>query len=264
MEDQLEEGTSEVAEKPAQQEPTKEQPSVEEQMAELQKQAKAYEAEAKKAKASVEGLRASLKEKDRQLQTTSNLWEEVAGVKDMIKILAAAQSHGININEDNLDEMPKAQKQDLLRVYDEIEAKQKQKKTEAEIKAKQEEAFREYDEIWERAQKFGTYDDNDDVADIRDLLEAGNKPRALRILKKLEGENKVTEPKKEETDIESIIQKRLAEEKRKWMEENDILVSDTGSPAGTDLDDVKWLETVYAENKSSDHARAKKILDKMK
>jgi len=106
-----------------------------------------------------------------------------------------------------------------------------------------EEQLRKNDELWVRAQKFGTYDDNDSVAEIFDALIDGKSRKAERIIKKLEGTPKDTKVESEE----DLKKKWIEEGKRLALEESGGLNSESGLPSGSMKKDERIREA-YRKN----------------
>lgn len=78
-----------------------------------------------------------------------------------------------------------------------------------------------FDDVWENFELHYQIDGKFDIAE-------------RKLDKILKGVNKVAEePKKEEANLEKILEERLKEEKRKWMEENGLTEKETGLPSGT-------------------------------
>lgn len=205
-------------------------PTTEQQMETLQAELRTKGEELTKSEGSVQGLRGSLQEKDRLLGEQAAIRSEVTDLKDMIRTLASAQVRGESISGENLDDIPEHQRIDAKKVFDELEAKQEKRRQEGKIVAQKDEYNRQADAIYARAEA-AFADDIDTLHSIRNLLRSGDSDLAEKKVAKAE---KPTDTKGDKMESEEDkFQKRLDEEKRKWMEEHGMLESETGGPSAS-------------------------------
>ena len=244
--------------------PEVETPTAEEQIATLQQEKETLEKEraalTKERDEKDKGLKtahARLTEKDKEIRSKNAVNTRIDGLEETIRILAGMQ-------DEKLGELEDGKRTDYLGKFDDIVKRQKADRDQEIAKTQQEEDYKHRDELWSRAKEFGTYEDNDNVAEIYDALMEGKIYKAERIIKKLE---KPTDTKKEDKveSEEERINKLVEEKLRVKMEEKGMLESETGGPSGGTVPDEKWLNEVYPHlNDAASHERAKKILEKMK
>lgn len=205
--------------------------AAEEQLATLRREHDELKARYEQADKEARGAQATLTRKDREFKSASDLAARVTGIESTLEILAGKMLQG-----DLSPEEAQNFKNEVAAAKDSI-----RKETEnVALRAQQEERNRTYEDMWQRALKFGTYDNNDNVADIYDALRSGNELRAVKILKKLE----VT-PTEKEPDEARI--ERLAEEKlRQKMEASGQLLNSTDLPSGST--DEARIREAYRSN----------------
>lgn len=193
-------------------------------------------AEKKRLEEGYKGLQNKYNKTYDELKKTSDFRTEIDTTKKSIKILAGQLA---KIGAQSPEGMSPANQEQFLREFENLEKQEELAKKAAEEKAKQEEQFKHFDEIWAETQKFGTREDNDKVDEIWVNLAEGRPLSAERLLKKLQKEKTVAEPKaevkKEETKEEKP--KELSpEEKEKIFEEvakaKGLLKTDTAVPSG--------------------------------
>ncbi len=191
-----------------------------------------------------------LTERDKELKKQVDIETRLNGFDETQRILAAMVNEKLTSGD-----LDGEQKTDYLKKFDELAVRQKSERDQAEVKVKQDEDYQKRDDLWTKAQTFGTYDENDDVAEIYDALREGKAYKAERIIKKLEKSQPDKENKVEGTEDERFT-KRIEEEKRKWMEENDLLKNDDGTPSASagSWDDVRKK---FAEDSNDPTIRAK-------
>ncbi len=83
-----------------------------------------------------------------------------------------------------------------------------------------------------RVEGLGLSENDEEYWEVHDLVTEGKYQRADIKLKKLEGA-KPPESKEQGEAEEDSFEKRLEEEKRKWMEEKGLLESETTTPSGS-------------------------------
>lgn len=149
-----------------------------------------------------------------------------------------------------------------------------------ETELKQREAVEQITQTWRDKLETRIAEANLDPKDERfdDMWESfdityGVDGKFERVEKKLDrilkGVTKEVKPESKKTeapiadDIEKKVQARLAEERRKWMEENNLLEKETGQPSGVSR---SWEQTQkdYYEGKISDAEYAKRARAKGK
>ena len=226
-------------------EPVVTEPTPEQQMETLQTQIKELSERAEKAEKSSQGLRGSLKEKDDKIREQASSQSRMDGLEERMEIIATLLDK--RLTSGGLDDEEKV---DLRKEFATLKERQAQEREREKVTLQQQEDFRHRNELWEKAQEFGTYQDNDAVAEIYDALADGKVYKAERIIKKLEGAN----PKgdKVESD-EETRQKWIEEGKRLGMEEKGLLKSDVGGPAGEATNEEK-IKQNFRKNPTTDKA----------
>ena len=209
MVDKEEKGTTE-GEKPEEKTPTPE-----EKLSTLEEQLTKAEKERDEFKTGLSTAHSRLTERDKELKKQVDIDTRLNGFDETQRILAAMVNEKLTSGD-----LDGEQKTDYLKKFDEISQRQKAEIDQAAVKAQQDEDYQKRDDLWTKAQTFGTYDENDDVADIYDALREGKAYKAERIIKKLEKSQPDKENKVEGTEDERFA-KRLEEEERKWMEKHD-------------------------------------------
>ena len=204
-------------------------PTVESVQAELQQALdKATQAEDKatKLESSYKGLQNTVNEKDRKLKEQIDLQTRLDNFEDKLKILAVAQSMGRP--EESLEGMSDKEKQDLLSKFDDIDKRYKETVKETEGKRQQTEYQEKADVIWNRAEKLGLTDEDDDYWFIWDALaKDGNLRKAEVTVSKLEQIKQVKPLANQETEEE--LEARL---EKKFMEKHGLLITDPAIPSG--------------------------------
>ncbi len=225
-------------------------PTAEERLVTLEEKLTKSEKERDEFKTGLSTAHSRLTERDKELKKQVDIDTRLNGFDETQRILAAMVNEKLTSGD-----LDGEQKTDYLKKFDEISQRQKAEIDQAAVKAQQDEDYQKRDDLWTKAQTFGTYDENDDVADIYDALREGKAYKAERIIKKLEKSQPDKENKVEGTEDERFT-KRLEEEKRKWMEENDLLKNDDGTPSAAEgsWDDVRKK---FAENSNDPAIRAK-------
>ena len=216
-------------------------PTAEEQLATLQEKHDALEAKYEKADKEARGSQAALTRKDRESKAQTDLVSSITSRMDKqdghIKILAGLVSKGAS--GEITPEDAKAYEAEFTK----LEERQAKFESDTANKAKQDEQFRTYDDLWTRAQKFGTYKDNDEVAEIYDALVDGKSYKAERLLGKLE----VTPVETKKDSAEELQKKWIAEGKRQALEESGGLNAETGQPSGV-LKNEESIREAYRKN----------------
>ena len=206
-------------------------PTTEQLMETLQTELKAQTTRADTAEKRSQGLQGSLEGKDKQLREQVSSNTRMDGFEQRMEILALAMDKGLSVGDVD------GEKLNLKQEFADLTKRQESTRAQETAKLQQEESARVAEGLWTRAQEFGTYDDNDNVAEIYDALVEGKSYKAERIIKKLE-----KKPEKGGDDK----QKWIEEGKRLAAEEKGDLSSDTGGPSG-----------------SSNHSYSAEQLDKM-
>lgn len=221
-------------------EPEEKTPTAEERIATLQEERDKLTKERDEAQRGLSTAHSKLTQKDKEIRGKNAVNTRIDGLEETIRILAGMQ-------DEKLGELEDGKKTDYLGKFDDIVKGQKTAREQEIAKAQQEEDFKHRDELWSKAKEFGTYEDNDNVAEIYDALMEGKTYKAERILGKL-GKTKPTDTKGDKVESEEErFTKRLEEEKRKWMEEKGMLVSETGGPSGASPNDEQ-IRKNYREN----------------
>ena len=197
-----------------------ESPTTEQQLETLQAELKAQTVRADTAEGSVQGLRGSLKEKESKLREQASSNTRMDGFEQRMEILALAMDKGLSASDVD------GEKLNLKQEFADLTKRQEDTRVQDTARLQQEESAREAEGFWTRAKEFGTYDDNDDVAEIYDALVEGKNYKAERIIKKLE---KTAKPERGGDEK----QKWIEEGKRLAAEEKGDLSSDTGGPSGS-------------------------------
>jgi len=200
-------------------------PTAEQQLETLQAQIKAETEAREKAERSIQGLRGSLEEKDRELKKRAAIDARLDGFEETQRILAAMVNERISSGEIGDEE-----KSDYLKQFDEITKRQKAEREQSQLRSQQEEYGVKARTLHARAVK--AYGDNDAaILRVERLLDTGSITEA---------EEKVTQaevklaPKGEEiveTEEEKKV-KWIKEGERLAMERTGQLVSETGGPSG--------------------------------
>ncbi len=207
--------------------------------------------ELEKARTELEGLKKgystvqqTLTEKDKELKRRTDLETQIHDLGDRVELLATAMA---TVGFEEGEELPKEKRQNVL-------AQLTQQRTAQEAKRKQDEYFRQADTIHNRAETVFAGDD-EKLERIEDLLMSGIPTRMERAEGMVAKAEKalVEKPKEPPKDIEKIVAERLEEEKRKLMEEQGRLVSETGTPAGSTGGTTYSLSQV--DNMSSEEYR---------
>ncbi len=176
------------------------------------------------------GLQREINKKDAELKRASDLHSRLDNLEETQKIYAALMAEKLGENLEG-DETPR--KQDLLKKFDEVAAKQKQARIEIEARAKQEEYFRRADEVYREAETvYG--DDVDSLANVRSLIRQGDFDLAEKKINKAKAKTPVppvAQTQKVETEEERI--NRLVEERiTQKIKDNPLLKTETATAMG--------------------------------
>jgi len=201
-----------------------------------------------------------LTKKDQELKSQADINTRLDGMDETQRILAAMIAEG---GRGTGEEIEPEKRGDYLAKFDEIAKRNKEERDNALRQTQQSEYVQRAQAIYEKANE-AFPDDDGRLLRVERFLDKGMPDEAEKIIAKAV-EKKTTDTKEEKTveSEENRFKERLAEEKRKWMEETGQLVSETGGPSGASMDDDKWYAEEYGKGKSDDHVRAKKIQDKM-
>ena len=158
--------------------------------------------------------------------------QEVASLKSLVKLLAAAQSQGVS--PEYVEEMPKAKQQDLIKAWEVEEEKKRQAET----------RYNQSMKIYGQAEEiYG--DDIDALHQIRNFIRNGDFDLAE---KKIERDKVKESPKKES---EEDMKKRIEEEvKTKIFKERGWNITDDGAPSGAS-GNLNEKEQAFIEGKLS-------------
>ena len=115
----------------------------------------------------------------------------------------------------------------------------------------------ERNKMRKEAEDVGLDPDSEEFYPVVDAFHTGNTPEAKRRLDRILKKHEVKETKVGKTEEEI-----RAEERAKVIEELGLKKQDGGSPSGGGGSDDTFLKD-YAEGKSSDHKRAKTVLEKI-
>jgi len=222
-------------------------PAAEEQLATLQAQYKELQAKHEQIDKEARSAQATLTRKDKESKAQADLSTRIEGIESSIQILAGMVSKG---------ELSPEDAQAYKKEFEDVKEAQRKQSEQAALKA-QDDAYIQkaqslLGQVAEAGIKEGSVLYETIMADLQD--------RRYDLASARFRENK---PEKNETDDAKI--ERLAEEKlRQEMEKKGMLNVPTSQPSGSNMNDERWLTEEYGEGKSDDHARAKKILAKMK
>jgi len=203
------------------------------------------------------GLRTAhqtITKKEEDIRKQSQLNTRLDDLDERLRILVAMQGN------ESLGDLPDEEKRSLLGKYDQIEKEQAEKRKRTEAKAQQDEYNRKADAIYIRAKEVFK-DDDDGLEKVENLLMLGRIDKAEEKISKAESTSKST---KEDADVK--FNKRLEEEKRKWMEESGLLKTETGMPSGRGLSDEDFVLKIGSgelEMTPDNLKRAKSIRDKL-
>ncbi len=212
---------------------TQPQPTAEQQLETLRSEFKAKEAELQKAKSTEQGLRGSLKEKDKILNEQQGIMSRLDAFEQTQKILAAMIAEKGEVTDGD-----PSQKQDYLKKFEDIQKNVETKRTQDAEKAKRDAQIAEWqtkaDETKVRTESLGLTDEDEAYHEIRHLVTEGDFKLADIKLKKLESQKKAEKKaeKPNETDDQRI--ERLADEKSKaYLQSKGAWKADTGVPSGS-------------------------------
>lgn len=205
-------------------------PTAEEQLKSLQAKQIEFESQLKAKDESYKGLQREINKKDAELKRASDLHSRLDNLEETQKIYAALMAEKLGENPEG-DETPR--KQDLLKKFDEVAAKQKQARIEADARAKQEDYFRRADDVYKSAEEvYG--DDVDALANVRSLIRSGDFDLAEKKITKAKAKTQtppVAQTQKVETEEERI--NRLVEERiTQKIKGNPLLKTDTATAMG--------------------------------
>lgn len=203
---------------------TEETPSPEQQLETLRTELETKSSELEKANRSMEGLRGSLKDWEKKAKEQANIQGEVDVLKNMVKVLA---TQGYQMSDDEFEESARSPKQDINKMFADLEEKSKKERQEAETRRRQEELFAQADAIHDRAVAVFA-DDVDSISRVRGMLRSGDTDLAEKMVAGAEGKKK---PEGDNVGSDEEKRKKWIEEgKRLAMEES--LKTDTGGPQG--------------------------------
>lgn len=228
--------------------PEEKTPTLEEQLATAKAEKETLTKERDEATKGLKTAHSRLTEKDKEIRGKNAVNTRIDGLEETIRILAGMQDERLASGE--LDEGKRA---DALVKFDDIVKRQKADREQETVKAQQEEDFKHRDELWSKAKEFGTYEENDSVAEIYDALIEGKTYKAERILGKLE-RTKTTDTKEKKVESEEERINKLVEEKLlQKMQEKGMLESETGGPSGASPDDEQ-IRKNFRENPTNPKA----------
>ncbi len=205
-------------------------PTADEQLKSLQVKQAEFESQLKAKDESYKGLQREINKKDAELKRASDLHLRLDAQEETLKIWSALMAEKLGENPEG-DEPPR--KQDLLKKFDEVAAKQKQVRVEADAKAKQEEYFRRADEVYKEAETvYG--EDVDALASVRSLIRQGDFDLAEKKINKAKVKPAVplvVQTQGVETEDERI--NRLVEERiTQKIKDNPLLKTETATAMG--------------------------------
>ena len=154
-------------------EPEPKTPTLEEQLATAKEEKESLTKERDEATKGLKTAHSRLTEKDKEIRGKNAVNTRIDGLEETIRILAGMQ-------DEKLGELEEGKKTDYLGKFDDIVKRQKATREQETVKAQQEEDFKQRDELWSKAKEFGTYEDNDNVAEIYDALMEGKTYKAER------------------------------------------------------------------------------------
>ena len=217
-------------------EPEPTEPTLEERIETLQAKTDEATERADKAEKSAQGLRGSLQENEKKLREQTGSNTRMDGMEQRMEIIALAMDKGLSTSEVD------GEKLNLKQEFADLKQRQADERTQDAAKLQQDESAREADGLWTRAKEFGTYQDNDSVAEIYDALVDGKNYKAERIIKRLEG----TKPDAKKDSEDDLKKKWFEEWERQAREKDGSLQSDAGGPAGAATNDEKIRENYRA------------------
>lgn len=221
-------------------EPEPTTPTLEEQLTALQSEKESLTKERDEATKGLKTAHSRLTDKDKEIRGKNAVNTRIDGLEETTRVLVGMLNERLASGE--LDE---SQKTDYLAKFDAVVKEQKATSDQAVVKAQQEEDYKHRDELWSKAKEFGTYEENDNVAEIYDALMEGKTYKAERIIKKLE---KTTDTKEKKVESEEERINKLVDEKlRLKMEEKGMLESETGGPSGASPNDEQ-IRKNFREN----------------
>ncbi|KKN57538.1 hypothetical protein LCGC14_0560840 [marine sediment metagenome] len=167
----------------------------------------------------------TLTDKDQKLKEQAGSNARMDGIEERLEIVATLLDRRLTTGE-----MEEGEKVNLKQEFAQLKERTKQEREAEKTKLAQEENVRVADGLWTRAQVFGTYQDNDDVADIYDALVDGKSYKAERIIKRLEGKPETKETPKESED--DRIERLVTEKYNAKLEEDGLLHTESAEPSG--------------------------------
>jgi len=185
-----------------------------------------------------------------------DLHGRIDGIEDYIKILAATTASAQGKGEDEFIEEIQTKKPDLIKQFESIRQNR-------ETKAKADEAQRELQakvaSYQKQTEDLGLTEADETYWEIRGAVEDGNyKLAELKLKKAAEQKPKPEGAKQSE---EEIFAKRLAEEKRKWMEGQGLLTTETGTPSpGAGKVDLSTVASMSQEEYTRNRAAILKAM----
>ncbi len=221
--------------------------SSEAQLAELQQQLTNLTQKYEQTDKSLRSATKTLNEKDILLKRREDYESRIGGIEDRIDLLATAIAMGKSTEVES-EEVQQA-KPDVLKAI-------QQKKAEQDTERARKQAFEVVNGYRQRIEALGFNEDNEEYWELRDLVESYNPNNLKRVdirLKKLESikeKEVVSEKTKPVEDEEIKFSKRLQEEKKKWMQENNLLETEVASPSGKSSS-FKELQARYAAGEIS-------------
>ena len=105
---------------------------------ELETEIARVKAEADSYKKGLSSAHQRLSQKDTEIKRLQDFSSRLSDFEEKLKILAAAQASGAEVDEEEIGNMTPAKKQNLLKKFEELEQRQATKRQQAEVQAKQE------------------------------------------------------------------------------------------------------------------------------
>lgn len=229
--------------------PEEKTPTPDELRAQYDEQIQALTRERDEYKTGLSTAHSKLSKADQELKRRAEDTTWRKGMEERFEIMASILDKRLASGE--LDD---TEKLELRKEFGAIAEKQKHEIAEMQRQAEAEEYSQKAMAIFARAKE--VYPDDDaKLLRIERYLDKSMLDEANALVAK--AESKTTDTNKE-TKVESEedrFAKRLEEEKRKWMEEHGMLVSESGGPSGAPLNEQKIREN-YRNNPGDPKARS--------
>ena len=241
------EAETQLIEEPVAEQP---QPTAEEQLETAQATIEDLEGKYHKSEESIKGLRGSLKEKDRKIDTiSSGQSAEMVAMNERISLIATAISMGRT--EGDMDDVSKDTQKQILGQLTQIGETEKQRRQAADVKSDQDAYVSKAQDILANATDAGLKEGSVLYEQIFADLQSRNDKLATARL------NEYVASKKQEPVVD--------DEQEKLKKANALKV-DTGSPSGPNMNDAAFTERYNSGelNSSEDHKRASAILNRLK